>query len=304
MDNLRSMISNLDIYQTSKPSSDLQNQYYNNYHIQKPISSNPSSKWSPEPYPLPIKNINDGVTKVIQYKYPSKSSPNKLKHNKSNDYLYNQEYDYITRNKELIHEQEQKLREDRLRKENEALKLLLMNKRPNSYYSYVNPRVYDIKQPTTNKKKVNSRSKSPQHKTIDKSNINYVGGLYSVVDLPRIPSSLQTSQQILHKDFGRTPEYLEKMKAEYEEQKKEKKLREREKKLPKGTRFLPEEIKQKRTQELNDKKQQLENELYKMPITRLSLKMIQKKSEIEKELNDIETELRRLSYKEVVIQDY
>jgi hypothetical protein len=32
--------------------------------------------------------------------------------------------------------------------------------------------------------------------------------------------------------------------------------------------------------------------------------MIQKKSEIEKELNDIETELRRLSYKEVVIQDY
>ena len=41
-----------------------------------------------------------------------------------------------------------------------------------------------------------------------------------------------------------------------------------------------------------------------MPITRLSLKMIQKKSEIEKELNDIETELRRLSYKEVVIQDY
>ncbi len=47
---------------------------------------------------------------------------------------------------------------------------------------------------------------------------------------------------ILHKDFGRTPEYLERMKEEL--------LKEKEKKLPKVTGFLPEEEKKERLKEL------------------------------------------------------
>ena len=63
---------------------------------------------------------------------------------------------------------------------------------------------------------------------------------------------------ILHKDFGRTPENLERMKEEL--------LKEKEKKLPKVTGFLPEEEKKERLKELNVLKKELENKLFSLPI--------------------------------------
>ena len=107
---------------------------------------------------------------------------------------------------------------------------------------------------------------------------------------------------ILHKDFGRTPEYLERMKEELKLQKEEELLKEKEKKLPKGTRFLPEEEKKERLKELTVLKKELENELFSLPIARLSKKQIERKGEIEKSLNDIDDEMNRLSYKEVVVK--
>ena len=54
--------------------------------------------------------------------------------------------------------------------------------------------------------------------------------------------------------------------------------------------------------ELTEMKKDLECELFKMPIVRLTLKMTERKAEIEKNLNDIENEMNRLSYKDVVVQ--
>ena len=106
---------------------------------------------------------------------------------------------------------------------------------------------------------------------------------------------------ILHKDFGRTPEYLERMKEELKLQKEEEFKRIR-KKLPKGSRFLPEEEKKERLKELTVLKKELENELFSLPIARLSKKQIERKGEIEKSLNEIDDKMNRLSYKEVVVK--
>ena len=76
----------------------------------------------------------------------------------------------------------------------------------------------------------------------------------------------------------------------------------KEKKLPKGTKFLPESERLQRIEELNIEQKELEDELFALPITRLSQKMINRKAEIEKRLYEIETEQRRLSYKNVVVQ--
>ena len=92
------------------------------------------------------------------------------------------------------------------------------------------------------------------------------------------------------------------MKEELKLQKEEELLKEKEKKLPKGTRFLPEEEKKERLKELTVLKKELENELFSLPIARLSKKQIERKGEIEKSLNDIDDEMNRLSYKEVIIK--
>ena len=79
-------------------------------------------------------------------------------------------------------------------------------------------------------------------------------------------------------------------------------MKEKEKKLPKGTKFLPEEEKKERLNELFILKKDFENELFSLPIARLSKKQIERKGEIEKSLNEIDDEMNRLSYKEVVVK--
>ena len=50
-------------------------------------------------------------------------------------------------------------------------------------------------------------------------------------------------------------------------------------------------------------KRELEEELFQLPIARLSLRQIERKGEIQKSLNDIDVELNRLiSYKVVVVK--
>ena len=78
--------------------------------------------------------------------------------------------------------------------------------------------------------------------------------------------------------------------------------RERERRLPKGTRFLDENERKSRMIELSNLKRDLEDELFKLPIARLSYKQIERKGEIEKALDTIDEEMNRLSYKDVIVK--
>ena len=81
---------------------------------------------------------------------------------------------------------------------------------------------------------------------------------------------------LLHKDYGKMPEYLEKRKLEIKEAKELEILKQREKKLPSGYKILSEDERQSRLSSLKNQKKELEEELFKLPIARLSMK--QKKS--------------------------
>ena len=108
---------------------------------------------------------------------------------------------------------------------------------------------------------------------------------------------------ILHKDFGKMPEYLEKRKKEIKEQKELEIKEQKEKKLPMGYKILSEEERKKRLKNLNDEKRDLEEELYKLPIARLSEKQKKAKSDIEKQLYEIDEKIYKLiGYKEVIVK--
>jgi hypothetical protein len=106
----------------------------------------------------------------------------------------------------------------------------------------------------------------------------------------------------LHKDYGRIPAYLLRRKEELKSYKEDKIRREKERRLPKGTRFLDENERKSRMIELSNLKRDLEDELFKLPIARLSYKQIERKGEIEKALDTIDEEMNRLSYKDVIVK--
>jgi hypothetical protein len=248
-----------------------------------------------------------------------------------NNYYAKSNINYIAKNKELLKEKEYKMREERLKKENEALTLLLSKKESqNKIYPNIQSRLYDYEQKqkvtkkykkniknNNNNNKIRSQSSEIRQKTevdiIDEKTLKYYQNLGNSIILPKIKpetspinneilKNLNNNIMFLHKDYGRTPEYLEKMKEELKLKKEEEKLKEKEKKLPKGTKFLPEEEKKERLNELFILKKDFENELFSLPIARLSKKQIERKGEIEKKLDEIDDEINRLSYKEVVIK--
>ena len=127
------------------------------------------------------------------------------------------------------------------------------------------------------------------------------------VKLPVIkPSSspLLDRVPLLHKDYGKMPEYLEKRKKELQEQKELNLLKQKEKNLPKGCRIISEEERQERIKELTSMKKELENELYQLPIARLSKKQVERKDVIDKTLFEIDEKMNRLiGYKEVIVNE-
>ena len=100
------------------------------------------------------------------------------------------------------------------------------------------------------------------------------------------------------------PEYLEKRKKELQFQKEEEIKRQKEKKLPSGYKILTEEERQERLAALKEEERQLEEELYSLPIARLSEKQRKRKEYIEKTLLDNEEKKNKLiGYKEVIIKE-
>ena len=238
------------------------------------------------------------------------------------------------------------MKELKLKKENEAINLLLNNRARN--HSDVRSKLYDyeIKQKKERMKllkkkgiklrnlsskrelhKNNNQFKSQNNINNNDINNNYINendyiqinpqlsenikqnnDFAKSVKLPRIqvkPSSspMLEGVPILHKDFGKMPEYLEKRKQEIKEAKEMEILKQKEKNLPSGYKILSEEERQERLNSLKNQKRELEEELYKLPIARLSMKQKKTKETIEKNLFDIEEKIYKLiGYKEVIVK--
>lgn len=231
----------------------------------------------------------------------------------------------------MIKEKENQIKEIKQKKESEALNLLLSFKTRKT--EGVRTRVYDyeIKQKEKNKSLIKNnkfkiRNLSSQKQIRNKITINnenknqnqYMGtinqednnkikiGFTKSLKLPQIKPSTSEGLQIplLHKDYGKMPEYLEKRKKEIQEQKELEIKKEKEKKIPSGWKILSDEEKQRRLADLNNEKKKLEEKLYKLPIARLSRQQEDLKRNIEKSLNEIDEKINKLvGYKEVIIRE-
>ena len=295
----------------------------------------------------PKTNIENNENKIIYENINKREEPNKIlrKNNslnridnynhkyialKSNNFLKN-EVNYVAKNKELLKEQENQMKEIKQKKENEALNLLLSYKNRNT--DGVKTRIYDyeIKQKEKNKSliknnkyKIRNLSSQKQLRNIIQINNNenqnqksdtlnneekIVKNTFAKsIKLPKIKPSTSSTPivddiPVLHKDYGKMPEYLEKRKKELQEQKELEIKKEKEKNLPVGWRILSEEERQQRLEKLKNEKKDLEEKLFKLPIARLSRQQEDFKRNIEKSLNEIDEKINKLTgYKEIMVK--
>jgi len=115
-------------------------------------------------------------------------------------------------------------------------------------------------------------------------------------------SNINNDNNVIHKDFGKTPEYIKKYKMEEKIKKEELKRKQEEAKLPPGTKLLSEEERLSTLDGLINSKKELTNLLEKMPITTKTLSMQNKKEELLKKLDEIEKAIDMFSKKEVYIK--
>lgn len=109
-------------------------------------------------------------------------------------------------------------------------------------------------------------------------------------------------QPPIHKNFGKTPEYLEKYKKEAEMKKEIMKKIQEETKYPKGTKLLSDEERINTLNGLLNTKKDLTNVLEKMPITTRTMAVQNKKMEIENKLEEIEKAIEMFSKKQVFVR--
>jgi hypothetical protein len=249
---------------------------------------------------------------------------------------------YVVRNKKLLKEKEWKMREERLKKENEALHLLLSHKpKPNN----VRSKLFDYQEKQSKIKKVgnlNNRSHSSNGNkklingikkynlyynnenlenneneiVLNNYDLKYYKNLAGNLVLPKIKPETSPLANIQEKDESILKENLndknsidkennnidnnQVIKDDFEE-----KINDIKKTLQqqnKSDKYMTEEEKKEKMNELNLRKKDLEIELFKLPIARLSKRQIERKSEIEKSLDNIDYELNKLSYVKIPLK--
>ena len=210
MDNLRNIISNLEIYQgenysnrlplfTNKYGDSKENQYYYNNisNIYKNTdlehSYNQKLNISHYKYCDYCKDKDNQNLNENENESPIKVSSNY--YTIKDDYFKRKNINFIKRNIDFVREQEYKMREEKLRQENEALKLLLLNSHSKKNFN-INPRLYDYEKNQRVKFKLKGQRAQSSNIILEKregdyslekdGTLKYFGNLYNSVKLPEI----------------------------------------------------------------------------------------------------------------------
>ena len=109
-------------------------------------------------------------------------------------------------------------------------------------------------------------------------------------------------EKAYHKEFGKTPKYLQNMKIEAEKKKEIEKLRKETSKYPKGTRLLSEEERLFTLEKLKQSKNDINQIIEKLPITCDSQAFRNKREELFKKLDEIENSIETFSKKKVFVK--
>ena len=140
---------------------------------------------------------------------------------------------------------------------------------------------------------------------LEKTNKNYIEENKQMVSNGQIPKKVRnntSTEYQFHKEYGKTPRYLQNMKIEAEKQKEIDQLKEEESKYPKGTRLLSEEERVFTLNKLLESKKEIENLLSKLPITMASQAARNKQEELYKKLDEIDNAITTFSRKKVFVK--
>ena len=105
-----------------------------------------------------------------------------------------------------------------------------------------------------------------------------------------------------HKEYGKTPKYLQNMKIEAERKKEIEKLKKETSKYPKGTRLLSEEERLFTLEKLKQSKNDINQIIEKLPITCDSQAFRSKREELFRKLDEIENAIETFSKKKVFVK--
>ena len=140
---------------------------------------------------------------------------------------------------------------------------------------------------------------------LEKSNKNFIEENKQMVINGQIQKKIKNNKSMqnpYHKEYGKTPKYLQNMKIEAEKQKEIDVLRKQEEKYPKGTRLLSEEERIFTLNKLIESKKDIENLVSKLPITMSSLAAKNKQEELYKKLDEIDNAINTFSRKKVFVK--
>ena len=112
----------------------------------------------------------------------------------------------------------------------------------------------------------------------------------------------KSNENPYHKEYGKTPKYLQNMKIEAEKKKVSDKLKLEQEKYPKGTRLLSEEERLFTLNKLLESKKEVENLVAKLPITLNSQAAKNKQEELYKKLDEMDKAIITFSKKKVFVK--
>lgn len=409
MESLQNIINSLDIYKHSNDNNEWN--YYDNYHINRCVYTAPQSKRnkSPSPVQKEITTKKEGVI-VNEHKWKGNNGgfvnvnadsflkfPKKQKIQFNNVVMDNKPskgngvfnkgvVDFVMKNKQSIKDKERVVRENKLTKENEALKMMLFNKKHNSKYDNVSARVFNCN--SNNNKQQEAQMKRireiREKDMLNHKKINYIGGLFGnkdrnakikEVDHEDDDNGVGVSggNEVVKEESNNNINEVNNNVVDDNEENIMKMIEEHNANIDKQNnmnninnantnnndnnkceeninninnikeqtnnnnnsntnnqnnnivlpnepviihakpspsqnlapaQYLTEEQKQQRITELNIEKQSLEQKLFSLPLTRLTQKMKDTKTQLETKLNEIDTELKLLSYKQALAIPY
>ena len=134
------------------------------------------------------------------------------------------------------------------------------------------------------------------------SNKHLISKIQEANNSNRLKEYYEKKENPFHKEYGKTPKYIENMRKETEKKKELEKLRKETAKYPKGTRLLSEEERITTLEKLKQSKEDINKVIEKLPITCDSQAFRNKKEELFKKLDEIENAIETFSKKKVFVK--
>ena len=141
-----------------------------------------------------------------------------------------------------------------------------------------------------------------QPKDYIESNIHLISKIQNANNSNKLKEYYERKENPFHKEYGKTPKYIENMRKENEKKKEIEKIKKETAKYPKGTRLLSEEERVSTLEKLKQSKEDINKVIEKMPITCDSQAFRNKKDELFKKLDEIENAIETFSKKKVFVK--